>query len=377
MSASPPSLLGTPVDLRDVEAEVRNQLRAAHRPELEPAQRVCMSNLVVFTDRVDTAERIAAQVPDIVAVHPARVLLLVADPNATRDKVESSVLVRCRLLTKKQMACWEQITLRAPTVHAERLTFAVRALLVGDLPTNLWWSSTTPPPLAGYLLSELAESAQQIMYDSIGWPQPALGVSATASWLEETERCGESGCYRVCSDLNWRRLKYWRRLVAQGLDWTVLSEAAQNELLDEVLIEHGPHGVVQGWELAGWLAQRLGWKLVEGQSSDGVQMTWRFTAEDGEVTVRLRRLPEGPPEILRLRMGCRLGNWSAGINVKREGDERLAITLEGLPGEPRTMNLPPISPAELVGRQLSDRERDPVFRDSMTVAQQMARCVIP
>jgi glucose-6-phosphate dehydrogenase assembly protein OpcA len=377
MSApAPPATLGMPVDLRDVEREIRRQLKDNQRPDLEPAQRVCMSNLVVYTDRPETAERIANEVPDITAVHPARVLLLLADPAGTGQEVTSSVLVRCRILTHKQLACSEQIALRAPAAQANRLAFAVRSLVIGDLPINLWWSSATPPPLAGFLLTELAESAQQIMYDSVGWPMPAVGVAATASWIEQTERT-EAGRWRVCSDLNWRRLKYWRRLVSQGLDWTLLSEASQAELLNDVLIEHGPHGVVQAWELAGWLARRLGWKLVAGRTAGGVEMTWRFTASHGDVTLQVRRLPAGPPEILRLRMACRLGAWAGAINVTRESEQRLAITLEGMPTEPRSLMIPPISPAELVGRQLSDRARDPVFRESMQVAQQMARSVLP
>src|SRR5262249_1656319 len=42
----------------------------------------------------------------------------------------------------------------------------------------------------------------------------------TASWLEQIERGGApgqfAGRWRVSSDLNWRRLKYWRRLWAEA-----------------------------------------------------------------------------------------------------------------------------------------------------------------
>jgi len=54
----------------------------------------------------------------------------------------------------------------------------------------------------------------------------------------------------------------------------------------------------------------------------------------------------------------------------------LAMRMEGIDEAPRTMTIPPHSPAELVGRQLSDRERDPVFRASMSVAQIMARSLL-
>jgi len=52
------------------------------------------------------------------------------------------------------------------------------------------------------------------------------------------------------------------------------------------------------------------------------------------------------------------------------------VVLEGVEGAPRTMTLPPVSAAELVGRQLSDRERDPVFHESMAVAGAMAQSVL-
>ena len=52
------------------------------------------------------------------------------------------------------------------------------------------------------------------------------------------------------------------------------------------------------------------------------------------------------------------------------------MRVEGTEELPRTMTVPPHSPAELVGRQLSDRERDPVFRASMSVAQVMARSLL-
>ena len=82
------------------------------------------------------------------------------------------------------------MTLHAAGAAVERLPFAVRALVIGDLPTNLWWAAPQPPPLAGPLLHDLSENAQQIMYDSIGWEDPVRGVAATASWLDRIERGG-------------------------------------------------------------------------------------------------------------------------------------------------------------------------------------------
>jgi hypothetical protein len=50
------------------------------------------------------------------------------------------------------------------------------------------------------------------------------------------------------------------------------------------------------------------------------------------------------------------------------------VTPEGVvQAEPRTLSVPAQSRAEMVARQLSDRERDPVFHESMEVARQLAQ----
>ena len=106
---------------------------------------------------------------------------------------------------------------------------------------------------------DLAENAQQIIYDSIGWTEPARGVLATCAWLPKFERRGKRGPWRVASDLNWRRLKFWRRMLSQALDPNTAPTALDN--VREVLVEHGPHAVIQAWELVSWLSSRLGWKV--------------------------------------------------------------------------------------------------------------------
>src|SRR5262249_37436045 len=162
-------------------------------------------------------------VPDIVALHPARVLLLACEPEAESAELTASVGV-WRQPGGGQQICSEQVTLHARGHAAERLPFAVRRLLIGDLPTNLWWAAKQPPrprPLP----HARAEPAQQVIYDSLGWAEPAAGVAAVADWLYQFRRAplaalspGETskaeGRWRVASDLNWRRLKYWRRLLS-------------------------------------------------------------------------------------------------------------------------------------------------------------------
>jgi glucose-6-phosphate dehydrogenase assembly protein OpcA len=252
------------------------------------------------------------------------------------------------------------------------LPFAVRALAIGDLPTNLYWAAPAPPPVGGLLLHELGEPAQQIIYDSLGWREPARGVAETATWLDRVERT-TNGKWRVASDLNWRRLKYWRRLVAQALDPAFDSNLLPS--ITEVNIEHGPHAVVQAWELVSWIAQRLGWRVVTGKVQPGMQIGWRFHGPNRDIRVNIRRLEQGPPEIRQVQLACSLNGKPTKMTLAPDGELRLAITFEGMATAPRTVTAPRLDLAELLGRQLSDRERDPAFRQSMAVAQVLARSV--
>src|SRR5262249_8370492 len=119
-----------------------------------------------------------------------------------------------------------------------------------------------------------------------------------------------------------------------------------------------------------------GWQVQAGKVQTGVELTWRFTTPRGEARVRIKRLSEGPPEIKMVRIATAIEKKPCAMRLEAEGPFRLAVTLEGVAGAPRTITVPGITPAELVGKQLSDRERDPVFRESMAVAQVMAQSVL-
>lgn len=363
---------GSGILLHEVEQELSRQVDAIRGEGEAPVQRARMSNLVIFCNHDEVADNLTKAVPEIVSVHPARVLLLVGDSGSDGADVTAELRVWCQKGLAGLKACSEQVTLRAQGVGIDRLPFAVRELLIGDLPTNLWWAAPQPPPLAGPLLFELGEQAQQVVYDSIGWPEPARGVAATATWLEHFEHA--PGRWRVVSDLNWRRLKYWRRLLAQALDPN--SEPGALESIHEVLVEHGPHAVVQAWLLVSWLASRLDWRVQAGRVQPGVEICWQVEAPYGMLRVRLRRQEQGPSEVRSLSIACNLNGKPGTLLLWSEGGHLLAVKTEDTEAAPRTVVLQDQPLADLVARQLSDRERDPVFRESMAVAQVFAQSVL-
>jgi glucose-6-phosphate dehydrogenase assembly protein OpcA len=363
-----------PAPLRAVEAELARQMKVLQGAGEHPVHSARMSNLVIFCDQRERAENVAAEVPNVVSVHPARVLLVLGEPGVQDAPITATTLVRARPGGAAVDASFEMITLHAAGATAARLPFAVRALLVGDLPINLWWASNQPPPFAGAFLFDLAENAQQIIYDSSGWLEPTRAVAATAHWLEGVAKGLPGGRWRVASDVNWRRLKYWRRLLGQTLDPTAADGAAATAT--ELLLEHGPHAVVQAWELASWLTRRLGWKVKAGKVEGGVEIRWAFEAPHGAVAVRIRRLPEGPSEVRQVRLQCRIDDKPATLAFRPLDATRLEVVTEGFAAAQRTVSVQPLSLAELVGRQLSDRERDPVFTESMATAQTLARSLM-
>ena len=230
----------------------------------------------------------------------------------------------------------------------------------------------TPGPAPGrLLLYDLAEHAEQVIYDSTGWPEPAHGVVAATSWLKRLADDARRGYWRIASDLNWRRLKPWRRILGQSLDPRTAPGAIGS--IREVLIEHGPHGVMQGWLLAGWLASQLGWRLQQSRIQPGSEVSWAFAAAHGTARMRVHRLAAGPSEIRRLRITCEVHNKPVTLDMRVEEERRLAVVPEGLDAAmPRTVSLPTQERPQLIGQQLSDRERNEVFLRSMGLARDMA-----
>jgi glucose-6-phosphate dehydrogenase assembly protein OpcA len=366
-----------PLPLNQVERELAVRLAQAKTEDGSPLLRARLSNLVIFCNQSTQVEAVEQALDAVVTAHPARVLLLIAEPSAESSSESTplcaNLLVRTQLGAKMKL-CSEQVTLRASGHHVDQLPFAVRELLIGDLPTNLWWAAAMPPPLAGHFLYDLAERAQQIIYDSIGWTEPARGVVATSTWLQNIQRTARKGPWRVAADLNWRRLKFWRRVLAQALDPNIAPGALDS--ISEVLVEHGPHAVIQAWELVSWLASRLSWIVQLGRVEPNVEIAWQAAAPHGDLRVRIRRLAEGPSGVRNVRICCNIDGRPHALNVTIEDEKRLAVVVEGRDAAPRTVTIQPVTLAELVVNQLSNRENDPVFCESMAVAEVFARTVL-
>lgn len=365
-----PRFAPRPVDVSAIERELAALWReAAAGREGAPAMlRACMSNLVVFC--ADPEEARAAQ-EDLAAVaerHPSRAILLVAQGGPRDDALDASVSAVCHLTGPGRAICSEHVLVSAGRGALQALPSAVRSLLIGDLPTSLWWAAREPPLAGGALFGELASLADQVIYDSAGWQDPAAGVVETASWAEEAAEA-------ALSDLAWRRLKPWRRALGQALDPARLPGALAG--LAELELEHGPHGLPEAWLLVGWLAGRLGWRPERARLSPGSSVTWHFDGPAGPVHVTARRLAEGAPDLRALALRWRGGARPGQARFEAPAPDRISVSFGRGPTPELVLPVPPAPRAELLARQLPKLGRDLLFRDALALARRLAEALLP
>jgi glucose-6-phosphate dehydrogenase assembly protein OpcA len=365
-----PSLVAGPVKAVDIPA-IERELARLWTPE-EPAGgtqenviRACMSNLLLFCANADEARTIPDEIGTIVRIHPCRVILLVADAAPASGRLEAFVSAHCHLSGEHGKICSEHITVNASGDAAPRLPSIARSLLLGDLPTSLWWASDESPSLGGELFDELEAMADQVVYSSLLWTEPAKSTLSTARWA-----LGRDGERPFIADLAWRRLKPWRRLISQSLD-----PSAVQGFLDGITsarVVHGEPGLSQGWLLAGWLASRLDWRPIGGPSRNSQAGGWRFQSSHGPVTVSFESRDDGDPGVRSLTVSSNVESRPVSMSFSSTLPGRLSVSCEGIPTQPKTLIAPKLPRANLVGSQLQDLEPDAVFLDALRVARAFA-----
>src|SRR5262245_33356390 len=201
-----------PVDLAAIEEELARFWHDPEAPETgSPVTRACMANLVIFCRNPDEERELLQELPSIVASHPSRVLLLVADVYRQSEELEAFVCAHRRLTEEGHQIYSEHVTVRAGSASIGRLPSIVRSLLLGDLATTLWWATPEAPPLHGTLFDELTALADQVIYDSVAWTDPLHQLIVMADWIGR-------GHAKSIADLAWQRPRLWHRLLAQSLD---------------------------------------------------------------------------------------------------------------------------------------------------------------
>jgi glucose-6-phosphate dehydrogenase assembly protein OpcA len=326
--------------------------------------RASMSNVLIFCDGEAQAEDAAERIPRLVEHHPARVLVLALIPDQPTEDVQAWVTAHCRRTGDGAQLCAEHIELRFGAHSAERAASVVRSLLIADLPSALWWLSPRPPAVAGAVFDAFAPMVNQIIYDSVGWSDPPRAVLAMTRWAKSHPA--------VIFNLAWRRLKPWRRILAQSLAPTLVPGALQT--IDRIEVHHGPHALPVAWLLLGWLASRLGWRPRQGAARTDDELVWQFESGTGAIEVKLHRVVDEPPLIDRMHIAWQGdGEHPAGsADYHQEGHH-----IRHYPSDPgllpSSIPAPEQPPEQMVAAQLAHRAGDTLFTEAIAISEAMAK----
>ena len=331
-------------------------------PQSGSLTRAAMSNLLVFCGDEQQALNATDRIVSLVEQHPSRVLILALQDDASRG-MEAWVSVHCRSIGEHQQLCAEHIELRFHATAIDRAISIIRPLLIGDLPTALWWFSPVPPPLMGDVFEGLVSLSQHIIYDSVGWTRPVDGVRAMAAWIQQHDS--------VVYNLAWRRLKSWRRMLALGLDPEFNPGALQG--LSEIDIVHGPDALPLAWLLIAWLAGRLGWRVQATQCEAHQWIEWQFASQQGRVRVRIRLDSHAAQRIIET-MDIK---WTPASG--QPGRARFYTEGHHLLTDEQYSSIPPITRPlfefkleQLVAAQMAHRYSDRLFMQTIKLAAEMA-----
>jgi glucose-6-phosphate dehydrogenase assembly protein OpcA len=248
------TLLTRPSSPESIEDDLAILWRDAAREG--PVARAVMANLVVYRDRpdrgrVDLAAPVEGVPIDEVALRcPARVIMLHHTAQSTPCG-PIGAMIRILLFGPPGMRIGvEQIAVRS-TCAEDSLPSIVRHLLLGDIPTTVWWAEDLSHVAP---LDALVTMGRQLLYDSRQWRDIRRGMHTLARLLSRAHAPD-------LADLNWRRLTPMRQALVQAL--APAAGGATNDALP-VHVRYRPGDAALGWLLVGWFSSRLRWRTDAG-----------------------------------------------------------------------------------------------------------------
>jgi glucose-6-phosphate dehydrogenase assembly protein OpcA len=251
----------TSVDVPGIERELRALWASAREAHPIPQNaspdvvRACTLNFIFFS-REKGAELSCGNVLDeIAAMHPCRALLAIS-LGGEEPKIEAWVSARCHMVPgsttgpTKQICC-EQITVRSEGPGIHKLSSAVIPLLLPDLPTFIYWRCHELDQLQ---IDSFKSACDKIIIDS-------QSLSANlSSFAEVGELIKTNSKHLVVSDLNWRRIHAWRRMIALQFSQTVLNSSGPQQIAKIKIQHYG--GMSQAILFLAWMSSLLGWHVT-------------------------------------------------------------------------------------------------------------------
>jgi glucose-6-phosphate dehydrogenase assembly protein OpcA len=377
--------LGKTLDVEVVEQELAalwlgtpGEARPEHAGDQTPRDdetamlRARAANLLVFICNDKSLEEIHELLPELTAAHPSRVLTMLGLNDAPDRDIEMyvSALSQKEKSGPKRLCC-EEVTLKAQGSFVVELPSAALPLLVSDLPTFLWWRDVidSQPKVFSNLLRE----SDRLIVDSAEFAKPAVDLLAINKIFQKDYESPVG-----VSDLNWARLTSWRGLLADFYD--VAEYRVALEKTDHVRISYvAPQGdanaiAPQALLMAGWLASRLGWAMLDQPATREDEKTvFEAGNQRGQtITVELHRKDvEGikPGRLAGVELQSQADG--SGFSVERSADLQRVLTEAKLGANVERGRVLPVrnrSTAQLLSREMEILCNDQIYQEAVAMA---------
>ena len=320
--------LGTPVELSDIECE----LKKLWQQNAQTATRASLINLAIYSEEADSLSRNTEIVSKVTEESACRALVIHADRGAEENRVQAWINAHCHLArTGGKQICSEQLSfsLQGPCVRL--LPSIVFSHLDSDLPFYLWWQGEFCDPME----SHFSAWVDRLIYDSQAWRDADTQVQLLKKLHEDAEE------RVILCDLNWTRIVNLRFALAQFFDHPTSHHHFPK--IRHVEIDFAPGYRSTAVLLAGWIAAQFRWKRTDQP------LHFRMASErNAEIVLREKA---GQP-ISR----CVLHSEGKEFRVVHaRGADLLEVSL-GAPGETSMRQLMPAGkndPASLINEELN------------------------
>lgn len=195
-------------------------------------------NLVVWNADAENRAWIVERAIAIGDKHPSRTIILDASP-----QLQGAVVTTGDDETNDQSA---RIEVGVAGKNNAAIAELMRALLVSDIPTVLWWSGPEIGERTPF--TELVAAADATVVDSSSADEPSTTLVDLARFCSRHKGC-------AIRDLAWQRIHPWQDMVAHFFDDPHLREELFS--INRLHIVSGSDA--EAFYLAGWLGSRLGW----------------------------------------------------------------------------------------------------------------------
>jgi len=334
-----------------VEQALRDMLVDRHtaEPESVPAR---VLNLVAVVDKEWSGE-IANRLRQVGRNQPSRTI--VCQVEAGRQGIDAQVSVAVRGEAELTLAR-ELVILDVGPQHLEHLETIVDPLVVTDLPTLVW-----SPHGHDDAVAALLKIAQIVLLDGVDEFDAADGLARAAALVDRA----------IVVDLAWLRSVPWRERIAALFDPP--SERVALDRLSGVTIRHEQGSAVVALLLVGWLASRLGW-TASPLTQDALGQWSGVIRGRGlqEVRITLERVPLRVRGLAGLTLETADGT---SISLDRDRGGLAAVRTDESGAREHRWTIMGASRGEggILGEGIRQAMlRDPVYRPSLTAAQELA-----